>query len=108
MLSQWEPFGQTVPPVSFIPTGWFIKYNVALCTIVAAALARGLQSGDKNPRAGTLLPSSLASPAPTGRHSARQPQPLRWFSQWAGWGGSLRSRGHVLTRRTGLSSYGRQ
>jgi len=73
-VSQREPSGQTVPPVSFIPTGRFIKYNVALCIMVAAALSRGLQSGDKGTRAGTLLPSSLASPAPTGRHSARQPQ----------------------------------
>ena len=94
-----EPSGQTVPPVSFIPTGWFIKYNVALCIIVAAALARGLQSGDKNPRAGTLLPSSLASPAPTGRHSARQPHRSAAYGLWAGRGGRLAvARGDMSSR----------
>ena len=63
---------------------------MALCIIVAAALARGLQSGDKGTRAGTLLPSSLASPAPTGRHSARQPHRSAAYGLWAGRGaGSL-------------------
>ena len=77
-------------PRLLFPAGRFIKYNVALCIMVAAALARGLQSGDKHTRAGTLLPSSLASPAPTGRHSARQPHRSAAFGLWAGRGdGSL-------------------
>jgi len=101
-VSQWEPSGQTVPPVSFIPTGRFIKYNVALCIMAAAALARGLQSGDKHTRAGTLLPSSLASPTPTGRHSARQPHRSAAYRTLGGSGGRL------AVARGDMSSLGRR
>ena len=62
------PSGQTVPPVSFHPTGRFIVYNIALSIMWrlhchASCYAAGYRR----------LPSAAAACAPTRRHSARQP-----------------------------------
>ena len=96
------PSGQTVPPVSFHPTGRFIVYNIALSIMWrlhchASCYAAGYRR----------LPSAAAACAPTRRHSSRQPQRSAAFGLWSGRGGRLAVArpGNVLRRRTGLRRY---
>ena len=107
---------QRVPPTKWVPassphdtrpTARFIENN-ADCPALRRRRCHGnCRPAKKTPAPVPLLPSSLAIPAPTGRHSARQPHRSAAFGLWAGRGGvaRCRSRGHVLTRRTGLRRY---